>query len=180
MDLRVFELHNVWMGGSRAAIPDTAARCEHCGPLTRFVTVTQSLFRVEGGVIGEINVPQRGSATPAGSTRARPVTTTSGEINVPQRGSAIPAGSTRARPVTTTSGSTSPSPVGRLSGGQIGGAVLTAAGLIAGAVLTQYLYRWVARNNREKWSAEQSKMIVEAIEGKLYWINFYGILPRLR
>ncbi|SEO73221.1 DUF4157 domain-containing protein [Nitrosovibrio sp. Nv6] len=59
-----FEMHNVWLSGERKLT--TAPRCEHCARITRSVAVTESLFKVEGGVSGEINVPQRGKAVKSG------------------------------------------------------------------------------------------------------------------
>ena len=56
-DLGVFELHNLWLSGNRAMT--TAPRCEHCARISRGVSVTQSLFVAEGGVVGEVNVLQR-------------------------------------------------------------------------------------------------------------------------
>jgi hypothetical protein len=75
-DLGIFELHNLWLTKDRAM--KAAARCEHCVRITRGVLVTQSVFLAEGGRVGEINVPQRGSVTPAGNRVGRPVTTTAG------------------------------------------------------------------------------------------------------
>jgi hypothetical protein len=59
-----FEMHNVWLKGKRKFT--TAGRCEHCRRITRGVSVTQSLFKAEGGVSGEINVPQRGKVVKTG------------------------------------------------------------------------------------------------------------------
>jgi len=71
-DLGVFELHNLWLSGNRAMT--TAPRCEHCARISRGVSVTQSLFVAEGGVVGEVNVLQRGSVIRAGGGASRSVT----------------------------------------------------------------------------------------------------------
>jgi hypothetical protein len=59
-----FEMHNVWLSGKRQLT--TASRCEHCASITRGVKVTESLFKSEGGMLGELNVPQRGKAVKIG------------------------------------------------------------------------------------------------------------------
>jgi hypothetical protein len=79
-DLRVFELHNVWLSGTDRRLT-AAPRCEHCARITRGVSVTSGLFKAEGGVSGDITVPQRGSVTPAGGGPRRAVTSASGEID---------------------------------------------------------------------------------------------------
>jgi hypothetical protein len=76
-----FEMHNVWLSGKRQLT--TAARCEHCASITRGVKVTQSLFRAEGGVSGEINVPLRGKAVLSGG-KAVEAETIHGEIPAPK------------------------------------------------------------------------------------------------
>jgi len=81
-DLGVFELHNVWLSGTDRQLTP-APRCEHCRRITRGVSVTPAMFRAEGGVSGEITVPQRGSVTPAGGGPPRAVTSASGEIDTP-------------------------------------------------------------------------------------------------
>jgi len=60
-----FEMHNVWLAGTDRKLT-TAPRCEHCARITRGVSVTSSLFKVEGGVSGEINVPTPRPGGPAG------------------------------------------------------------------------------------------------------------------
>ena len=59
-----FEMHNVWLTGKRKLT--TAPRCEHCLGITRGVKVTESLFKAEGGISGEIYVTQHGQATLSG------------------------------------------------------------------------------------------------------------------
>lgn len=176
IDLGVFELHNLWISGDRSMT--TAARCEHCARITRGVTVTQSMFVAEGGVVGEINVPQRGSVIPADSGGNKPVTTTSGEINVPQRGSVTPAGSRGSKPVTTTSGSIGP-PHGGAGGGFVGPmaeGLLTAAVVLAEPLIKQ----WFAKNYlQEKWSAEQRAMVIKAIELSAWRYNIL-IMSRMQ
>jgi hypothetical protein len=82
-ELRVFELHNVWLKGDRAGA--AAARCEHCARITRSVSVTQSLFVAEGGRMGVTTAPQRGMIKRAGALEPEHVTTVSGSIS-PRRG----------------------------------------------------------------------------------------------
>ena len=198
-DLGIFELHNVWLRGDRAMT--TAPRCEHCARITRGVSVTQSLFVAEGGVVGDVSVPQRGSALPAGGGPAKPattaggggevaqrgsatvagsktgapVTTTEGLTNVPQRGSVTRAGSTVSRPVTTASGSTG-GPKGS-SPGSAGGAGL--AGSMASGILTAawvlsvpLIKEWFAKNYlNDKWTAEAQAMVVKAIEAGVPLFN---------
>jgi hypothetical protein len=77
-ELRIFELHNVWLKGDRAL--STAPRCEHCARITRSVAVTQSMFVAEGGRVGEVSVPQRGLVKRAGTAKSEPVTTVNGSI----------------------------------------------------------------------------------------------------
>jgi hypothetical protein len=186
-DLGVFELHNLWLTGDRAMT--TAPRCEHCARITRGVSVTQSVFVAEGGVVGEIDVlqrglviaggsragkpttttngevdvPARGSATPAGSRAARPMTTTVGEFSVPERGSVTPAGSRTSRSVTTTSGWIGAPGGGEEVGSMIDG-LLTAALVLA----TPLIKQWFADNYlQEKWTAEEQAMVMKAIEGSV-------------
>lgn len=169
-DLGVFELHNVWLSGDRAGT--TAPRCEHCARIARGVAVTQAVFVAEGGKVGMIDVPQRGSVLPAGSSTGRPATTTAGETTVPQRGSVTRAGSTTSRPVTTTSGSIGGSPRGGAGGGglvgpMVGG-VLTAAWILSVPLIKQ----WFAKNYlNDKWTAEAQAMVVKAIEGSVHLFN---------
>jgi hypothetical protein len=201
-DLGVFELHNLWLSGDRAMT--TAPRCEHCARISRGVSVTQAVFVAEGGKVGQINVPQRGSVvasggstakpattasgevavaergslTPAGSSTARPVTTTAGETTVPQRGSVTRAGSTVSRPVTTASGSTggpTRGPTGGAGGGGMVGGVLTAAWVISAPLIKQ----WFAKNYlNDKWAAEAQAMVVRAIEGSVHLYNIAIIARR--
>lgn len=199
-DLGVFELHNLWLSGKRAMT--TAPRCEHCARIARGVSVTQSIFVAEGGVVGETNVPQRGSVLPASgssakptttadggttvpqrgsviradSTASRPATTADGGTTVPQRGSATPAGSTVSRPVTTANGATG-GPTGGASGvtvGQMAGGVAAAVWVISLPLLKQ----WFAKNYlNDKWTAETQAMVVEAIEAYVHYYNM-AILAR--
>ncbi len=189
-DLGIFELHNVWLRGNRAMT--TAPRCEHCARITRGVTVTQSLFVAEGGVVGEINVPQRGSVLPAGGGPARPATTAGGEIEVAQRGSVTPANSSVGTPVTTAAGQvTVPqrgsvtragSSAGRpvpTAGGEIGGGGGGLVGPMVGGVLTAawvlsvpLIKQWFAKNYlNDKWTAEAQAMVVKAIEASVDRFN---------
>ena len=189
-DLGIFELHNVWLRGNRAMT--TAPRCEHCARITRGVTVTQSLFVAEGGVVGEINVPQRGSVLPAGGGPARPATTAGGEIEVAQRGSVTPANSSVGTPVTTAAGqvtvpqrgsvtragssagrpvTTASGEIGGGGGGLVGpmvGGVLTAAWVLSVPLIKQ----WFAKNYlNDKWTAEAQAMVVKAIEASVDRFN---------
>ena len=189
----------MWLSGNRSMT--TAPRCEHCARITRGVSVTQSVFVAEGGVVGEINVPQRGSVlpagggpgkpastasgevavaergsvTPAGSSVARPVTTTAGETTVPQRGSVTRAGSSVSRPVTTASGQIG-GPSGGPSGGAGGGGMVGPmfSGLITAAwvISVPLIKQWFAKNYlNDKWTAEAQAMVVKAIEGSIQLFN---------
>lgn len=172
-DFGVFELHNLWLSGNRSMT--TAPRCEHCARITRGVSVTQSVFVAEGGVVGEIKVPQRGSVLPAagGPARppARPATTATGEVEVMQRGSVTRAGSSVGRPVTTASGEIGGSPGsggGRSLVGPMFSGVLTAAWVISVPLIKQ----WFAKNYlNDKWTAEAQAMVVKAIEGSVDRFN---------
>ncbi|MBI2739051.1 MAG: hypothetical protein HYX38_21220 [Rhodospirillales bacterium] len=188
-DLAIFELHNVWLRGNRAMT--TAPRCEHCARITRGVTVTQSLFVAEGGVVGEINVPQRGSVLAAGGGPARPATTAGGEVEVAQRGSVTPAGSGVGTPVTTAAGQVTVPQRGSVTraGSSVGRPVTTASGEIGGGgglvgpmvggVLTAawvlsvpLIKQWFAKNYlNDKWTAEAQAMVVKAIEGSVDRFN---------
>jgi hypothetical protein len=164
-DLGVFELHNLWLSGDRAMT--TAPRCEHCARITRGVSVTQSMFVAEGGKVGVIDVPQRGSATPAGSSTPKPVTTTAGEL---QRGSVTRADSSTSRPVTTASGPISGAKGGApgvgLGGPMIG--VMTAMFMLSMPLINE----WFAKNYlNDKWTAEAHAMVVKAIEGAVLLFN---------
>ena len=83
---RTFEMHNVWLSGSRRRFT-TAPRCEHCAAITRSVKVTEALFeaefKAEGGMSGEINVPQHGRAVKAGG-KVVEAETIHGEIPAPE------------------------------------------------------------------------------------------------
>ncbi|WP_407156864.1 hypothetical protein [Bradyrhizobium sp. STM 3557] len=148
-DLSVFELHNLWLSGSRSMT--AAPRCEHCARITRGVAVTQSVFVAEGGVVGEINVPQRGSVLRSGSRAGTPVTTASGSIG---EGDATEAGNVSA------------------TGGGYGGAMteglLTAAIVIAEPLIKRWAFKTFMQ---EKWSAEQRAMITRAIERSTPFFN---------
>ena len=198
-DLGVFELHNVWLSGERAGT--TAPRCEHCARITRGVAVTQSVFVAEGGRVGQLGIPQRGSViaagggsakpattasgevavaergsvTPAGSSTARPVTTTAGEINVPQRGSVTRAGSSTSRPVTTASGSVggpTRGPTGGMGGGGLVGPMVGGVLTAAFVISVPLIKQWFAKNYlNDKWTAEAQAMVVKAIEGSVHLFN---------
>ena len=163
-DLGIFELHNVWVVGDRAMT--TAARCEHCARITRGVSVTQSVFVAEGGKVGVIDVPQRGSVTPAGSSKGKPGTTTAGGINVPQRGSVTRADSSTSRPATTASGS-----IGGAKGGAPGGSLGAPMTMVLTAVFmlsVPLIKAWFAKNYlNDKWTAEAQAMVMKAIEGTI-------------
>lgn len=166
-NLGVFELHNVWLRGQGTGT--AAARCEHCAGITRGVAVTQSVFIAEGGVVGEVDVPQRGVVIPAGAGTARGVTTASGSVDVAERGAVTPAGSTRGRPVTTTSGTIGGAGPG---GGAMMGAML--GGLLTGAWVLSVpaLKKWFAETYLAgKWSAEARAMVMKAIEAALPRVN---------
>jgi hypothetical protein len=166
-DLAVFELHNLWLTGDRAMT--TAPRCEHCARITRGVSVTQSVFVAEGGVVGEIDVLQRGSVIPGGSRGGRPVTTTVGEIDAPERGSVTPAGSRTSRSVTTTGGWIG-APGGAEEVGSMIDGILAAVWVLAVPPIKQ----WFANNYlQEKWTAEEQAMVMNAIEGS---VSRYNIL----
>jgi hypothetical protein len=82
-----FEMHNVWLKGTERRLT-TAPRCEHCARITRGVSVTSSLFKAEGGVSGEIDIPPVGKG---GTTGGKPVkveaggaATPSGELQAPK------------------------------------------------------------------------------------------------
>lgn len=151
-ELRGFELHNVWLKGDRAGTP--AARCEHCARITRGVSVTQSLFVAEGGVVGEVRVPQRGAVKPAGSRDSKPVTTASGTISPNPGGGSSRGGS-----------GVGPSMVG----------LLTGLGLLTAPLVKS----WIAKNYlQEKWAAEERAMVEKAIEQSLLKFNVL-ILSRL-
>jgi hypothetical protein len=125
--------------------------------------------------VGEINVPQRGSVTPAGGGPARPATTVSGETTVPQRGSVTRTGSTVSRPVTTVSGSTG-GPRGSSTGGAGGGGLVgpMLGGVLTGAwvVSVPLIKEWFAKNYlNDKWTAEAQAMVVKAIEGSVHLFN---------
>lgn len=76
-----FEMHTIWLSGKKQLT--TAPRCEHCSYITRGVKVTESVFKAEGGVSGEINVPQHGKAVLTGG-RTVEADTIHGEIPVPK------------------------------------------------------------------------------------------------
>jgi hypothetical protein len=159
-DYGIFELHNLWLSGDRAMT--TAARCEHCARITRGVAVTQSMFVAEGGVVGDVDVPQRGLATRTGSNTSRNVTTVAGETTVEQRGSVTRAGSTTSRPVTTVSGTTGASTDGGGGEGFIG----LIGGLLAGLWLVSVplIKQWFAKNYvHDKWTADQQARVVQTI-----------------
>ena len=165
-DLGVFELHNLWLSGNRAMT--TAPRCEHCARISRGVSVTQSLFVAEGGVVGEVNVLQRGSVIWAGGGASRSVTTAAGEIDVPERGSVTPAGSRTSRSVTTTSGTIEASEGGGLIGPALGGCYRL-RGSSRSRLSSSGLPRTTCR--KKKWSAEARAMVIKAIEGSVYQYN---------
>jgi hypothetical protein len=77
-----FEMHNVWLSGKHQF--STAGRCEHCRRITRGVSVTESLFKAEGGVSGEINVPPSGKVT-GGKTVSAPEPAVKPTSTVPEQ-----------------------------------------------------------------------------------------------
>ena len=78
LDLRSFELHNVWLSGQDRALT-AAPRCEHCARITRGVSVTDPLFHAEGGVSGTIDPTKPPRPPPAPLTP--PAGTAPGEID---------------------------------------------------------------------------------------------------
>jgi hypothetical protein len=195
-DLSVFELHNLWLSGSRSMT--VAPRCEHCARITRGVAVTQSVFVAEGGVMGEINVPQRGLVVRSGSSASTPMTTAAGELTVPQRGSVVRSGSIVSTPVTsaegeisvpqrgsvTRSGSRVGTPVTTTSGsigeggaeGGFGGAVAAGIVDVAFAIAEPLIKKWFYENYlKEKWTAEQRAMIVRSIQ---LWTPAFNVLVK--
>lgn len=204
-DLAIFELHNVWLRGDRTMT--AAARCEHCARITRGVSVTQSVFVAEGGVVGEIGVAQRGSVFPAGGGVAKPVTTASGEVGVAERGSVTPAGSTVARPTTTAAGATTVPQRGSVTragstvsrpvtttsgsiggstgsstggaGGGLGGAMVGGLVTAAWTIAVPLIKEWFAKNYlNDKWTAEAQAMVVKAIERSVHLFNIAIIIRR--
>jgi hypothetical protein len=187
-DLSVFELHNLWLTPSRRAVT-VAPRCEHCARITRGVTVTQSVFVAEGGVMGEINVPQRGLVIRSGSSAGTPATTAAGEVDVPQRGSVIRSGSSTSTPVTAVAGEVDVAQRGSVvrSGGRAGTPVTTASGSIgeseavegggmggavAGGIVSgvftiagPFIKRWIFKTFMENgWTEDQRAQVTAAIE----------------
>jgi len=169
-DLRTFEIHNIWLKGFLKGT--TAARCEHCARITRGVSVTQSLFIAEGGVIGEITVPQRGAVKRAGNPQAEHVTTvsgtisptTKGEIKVPQRGSVTRSGNTQAEEVTSASGTISPTAVSphEEAVGAVASGMLDAAFSLVEAVFKQWYYDKYLKDRWDKAAREMVQGVITA------------------
>jgi hypothetical protein len=90
VELRGFELHNVWLSGGDRVLT-AAARCEHCARITRGVSVTNSVFHAEGGVSGSIDTTKLSRTRPVPLTPA--ATTASGEIDVGRPRPGGPGGS---------------------------------------------------------------------------------------
>jgi len=159
-DLAVFELHNLWISGGRSMT--AAARCEHCARITRGVAVTRSGFVAEGGVVGEVNVPQRGSVVRSRSPASTPVTTAEGETNVPQRGSVTRSGSRASTPVTTASG-----PIGESHAVEGGFRGAMAPALVSGVLLISepFIKRWIFKTfMQEGWAKHERDQVAAAIE----------------
>jgi len=66
-----FELHNVWLAG-RARRLTAAPRCEHCGPITRGVTVTQSVFAAESAQVERARASQIPASPVSGRSGSAP------------------------------------------------------------------------------------------------------------
>ena len=103
----------------------------------------------------------------AGGGASRSVTTAAGEIDVPERGSVTPAGSRTSRSVTTTSGTIEASEGGGLIGPAFGG-LLQAAWILSVPLIKQW---FAENYLQEKWSAEARAMVIKAIEGSVYQYN---------
>jgi hypothetical protein len=153
---KTFEMHNVWLSGNRRLT--TAARCEHCAAITRGVKVTESLFKAEGGVSGEISVPQHGQAAKAGG-KVVEAETIHGEIPAPgPTGGPSGAGPERVREVT---------PEVKVPGvGSVGEATLKVAVTeIALNVLlfavTYYLNKWHAEKQARKFNNDLKGLLGE-------------------
>jgi hypothetical protein len=103
VDLRTFELHNIWLKGADRKFT-AAPRCEHCARITRSVSVTSSVFFAEGGVSGTIKPLPAGQRIPrvgpGGATG-----TIAGEITVPDKPPKAPLPApTTPRPTTSSPG----------------------------------------------------------------------------
>jgi len=139
-ELRVFELHNVWLKGDRAGT--TAPRCEHCARITRSVAVTQSMFVAEGGVVGE--------------TTVRPV---------PVRGMIKRAGAVEPEEADSAHGTITPRRAGGLKGGA-GGDAFLAEGILSTALVAavHMVGSWVFRRMlKDKFETEARDKIWAAI-----------------
>jgi hypothetical protein len=166
-DRGVLELHIVWL--REGLMGEAAPRCEHCLRVTRGVQVTESVFRAEGGVSGEVRVPQRGMVIRAGGGQSE-VTSTSGEVAAPQRGMAIRAGGGRSE-MTSTSG--------EVPGPRPGGGVPVTAGAVALGLLdagihlvTPAIKRWFAEKYlKEKWDRHYRERVSELVAKFLSFAN---------
>ena len=176
LDLHVFELHNVWLKGSRAGT--TAKRCEHCMRMTRGVRVTQSMFVAEGGVVGEITVrpvPVRGMIKRAGAVEPEQADSASGTIG--PRGMVQRSGAVEPEEADSASGTINTSRVGVLNAGEEGGGGeggFMAEGLVtAGIVLAEPLVRRCAFNlfMKDKWNREAQAKLWAAISSHLDKFN---------
>jgi len=175
-DLKTFELHNVWLRGSQQLEP--AARCGHCARITRSISVTEGLFRAEGGVAGTVAAPQRGSVTAGGVTTG--ATTASGTIDS-SRGSVVRGGTTSTG--NTASGTITTGRPGRGGGGgggvggaggiPVGSVVFPLAGALFALAVPQIKAYFAEHYLAEKWAAETQKMIFQAITDSTYLYHLH-------
>ncbi len=156
IDFKVFELHNVWLKGSDAL--STAARCEHCARITRGVSVTQSLFEAEGGVMGEVTVPQRGMIKRMGAIEPEAVTTANGTISSSKGRRGASAGGPSAGEFEMEGGE-----AGEMMSGLLTAALILAEPLIKNWFAEKYL--------KDKWAKEEREMVESAIKNALPRLN---------
>lgn len=149
-DFRVFELHNIWLSGDSAG--SAAARCEHCARITRGVTVTQSVFVAEGGVVGQTAVPQRGLIKRAGAANPEPVTTVEGTIEPRRTGGQAPKTS---------------------AVGEVAVSMLNAGFIIAEHALARYF----AKKFQTKFEQDAQRVVISALNDNLALFNVW-ILAR--
>ena len=158
---KLFEYHNVWLKGKRRLT--AASPCEHCQGILRNVPVTNSTFAAkfvaEGGVRGEITVPQRGEVRPSGGGPTRYRTTVSGEVNVPQRGEVRPSGGGPTRYRTTVSGEIR-SPGIKSRGLRMGGNIALTALFIVG-------FWWLDKRAAAKERKKRARLWAKNVEPEI-------------
>lgn len=143
-----FEMHNVWLSGKKQFT--TAARCEHCKGITRGVQVTESLFKAEGGVSGEISVRVGGKAVTTGG-RIVEAETIHGEIPGPRP---------EVKPTGTFSQVKGPS--GPSVGASVAKAVITEIALnVLLVAVTYYLNKWHAEKQGRKFNHDLEGLLPE-------------------